>query len=113
MRRPRIGLGERVPDHSTISRFRTELVRQDLMSKLFTAVTDHLAQRGYVLKVGTLIDATLIDAAAAEPPKQKGGGSSQADPMRGGPSDRAARRILATSCMLLSIKDRRLFGQRY
>jgi len=75
-----IGLGERVPDHSTISRFRAELVRQDLASKLFTAVAEQLAQRGYVLKVGTLIDATLIEAAAAEPPKQKGGGSSAADP---------------------------------
>lgn len=75
-----IGLDERVPDHSTISRFRAELVRQNLMLKLFTAVTDQLAQRGYVLKVGTLIDATLIEAAAAEPPKQKGGGTSQADP---------------------------------
>jgi IS5 family transposase len=75
-----IGLGERVPDHSTISRFRSELARQDLGSKLFAAVADQLAQRGYVLKIGTLIDATLIDAAAAEPPKQKGGGRSAADP---------------------------------
>src|SRR5438270_471417 len=75
-----IGLGERVPDHSTISRFRSELVRQDLGSKLFTAIADQLAQRGYVLKVGTLIDATLSDAAAAEPPKQNGGGRSAGDP---------------------------------
>lgn len=75
-----IGLGDRVPDHSTISRFRAELVRQDLGSKLFAAVAEQLGQRGYVLKVGTLIDATLIEAAAAEPPKQKGGGSSAADP---------------------------------
>ena len=30
--------------------------------------------------MGTLVDATLIPAAAAEPPKQKGGGRSAADP---------------------------------
>jgi IS5 family transposase len=75
-----LGYGERVPDHSTICRFRSELVRQNLGEKLFALVTEQLAQRGFVLKVGTLIDATLIKAAAAEPPKQKGGGSSQADP---------------------------------
>lgn len=75
-----IGYGERVPDHSTICRFRGELVRQDLGAKLFALVTEQLGQRGFVLKVGTLIDATLIKAAAAEPPKQRGGGSSQADP---------------------------------
>jgi IS5 family transposase len=45
-----IGLGERVPDHSTISRFRSELVRQDLGAKLFAVVADQLARRGYVLK---------------------------------------------------------------
>jgi IS5 family transposase len=75
-----IGYGERVPDHSTICRFRGELVRQHLGDKLFALVGEQLAQRGFVLKAGTLIDATLIKAAAAEPPKQKGGGSSQADP---------------------------------
>ena len=75
-----IGYGERVPDHSTICRFRGELVRQNLGNELFALVTEQLVQCGFVLKVGTLIDATLIKAAAAEPPKQKGGGSSQADP---------------------------------
>jgi IS5 family transposase len=75
-----IGCGDRVPDHSTICRFRTELVRQNLAETLFTLVAEQLARRGFVLKVGTLIDATLIKAAAAEPPKQKGGGRSQVDP---------------------------------
>jgi transposase, IS5 family len=75
-----IGYGERVPDHSTICRFRSALVRQDLGEKLFTLVADQLADRGFVLKAGTLIDATLIRPAAAEPPKQKGGGRSHVDP---------------------------------
>jgi IS5 family transposase len=75
-----IGYGERVPDHSTICRFRQELVEQKLGETLFGLVAEQLSQRGFVLKAGTLIDATLLKAAAAEPPKQKGGGSSQADP---------------------------------
>jgi IS5 family transposase len=75
-----IGYGERVPDHSTICRFRNELVEHKLGEPLFGLVVEQLAQHGFVLKVGTLIDATLIKAAAAEPPKQKGGGSSPADP---------------------------------
>ncbi len=33
-----------------------------------------------MIKAGTLVDATLVPAAAAEPPKQKGGGRSAADP---------------------------------
>lgn len=74
-----LGLDERVPDHSTISRFRTLLAQRGLVEKLFALVERQLDARGVMVKTGTLIDATLIDAAAAEPHKQKGGGLSQAD----------------------------------
>jgi IS5 family transposase len=43
-------------------------------------VNRQLESHGLVVKAGTLIDATLVPAAAAEPPKQKGGGRSAADP---------------------------------
>lgn len=75
-----LGLDERVPDHSTISRFRTLLADRGLATRLFALVERQLDARGVMVKTGTLIDATLIDAAAAEPHKQKGGGLSQADP---------------------------------
>lgn len=75
-----LGLEEAVPDHSTISRFRTLLAERGLADEIFTEVTRQIDAKGLVIKTGTIIDATAIDAAAAEPPKQKGGGLSPADP---------------------------------
>src|SRR3974390_847976 len=43
----------------------------------FAEVNRQLEVRGLVVKAGTLVDATLVRAAAAEPPKQKGGGRSK------------------------------------
>jgi len=75
-----LGLEEAVPDHSTISRFRGLLAERGLAERLFGEVGRQLDARGVLVKSGTLIDATLIDAAAAEPHKQRGGGRSEADP---------------------------------
>lgn len=75
-----LGLEEAVPDHSTISRFRTLLAERGLAEALFEEVASQLDGRGVTIKGGTLIDATVIEAAAAEPPRQKGGGRSEADP---------------------------------
>lgn len=75
-----VGLEEAVPDHSTISRFRTLLAQRGLADRLFEEVTRQIEAKGLVIKTGTIIDATAIDAAAAEPPKQKGGGRSAIDP---------------------------------
>lgn len=75
-----LGLDERVPDHSSISRFRTLLAKRGLAEQVFAEVVRQLDTKGVTIKQGTLIDATVIDAAAAEPSRQKGGGRSQADP---------------------------------
>lgn len=75
-----LSLDEAVPDHSTISRFRKELTRRALAEAVFCEVNRQLEAKGLVVKAGTLVDATLVTAAAAEPPKQKGGGRSKADP---------------------------------
>lgn len=47
---------------------------------MFGEVTRQIEARGLMVKQGTLIDATLIQSAAAEPPRQKGGGRSETDP---------------------------------
>src|SRR5829696_2023239 len=73
-------LDEPVPDHSTLWRFRDQLRRLGLAQALFAEVNRQLESKGLVVKAGTLVDATLVPAAAAEPPKQKGGGRSAADP---------------------------------
>jgi IS5 family transposase len=75
-----LALDEAVPDHSTLWRFRDQLRQLGLAQGLFEAVNAQLERHGMVVKAGTLVDATLIPAAAAEPPKQKGGGRSKADP---------------------------------
>lgn len=73
-------LHEPVPDHSTLWRFRDQLRRLDLAEAVFAEVNRQLEARRMVVKAGTLVDASLVPAAAAEPPRQKGGGRSKADP---------------------------------
>jgi transposase, IS5 family len=75
-----LALDAPVPDHSTLWRFRDQLRRLDLAEALFAEVNRQLERRGLVVKAGTLVDASLVPAAAAAPPKQKGGGRSLADP---------------------------------
>jgi IS5 family transposase len=74
-----LALDAPVPDHSTISRFRTQLATRGLAEALFAEVGDQLAAHGLVLKQGTLIDASLV-AAQVRPPRPGGGLRSPADP---------------------------------
>lgn len=75
-----LSLEDAIPDHSTISRFRNLLADRGLAERVFAEVNRQLETQQIVIKTGTLIDATAIDAAAAEPARQKGGGLSKADP---------------------------------
>jgi IS5 family transposase len=62
-----LSLQDSVPDHSTFCRFRNNLVAAKLIEKLFTEFDRQLEQAGLILKRGTMLDATLIEAAAARP----------------------------------------------
>ena len=75
-----LGLEEVIPDASTFLRFRTALAAQSLGEALFEAIGRSLDARGLIVRQGTLIDASLMSAAAAEPRKQPGGGTSRVDP---------------------------------
>ena len=57
------------PDHTTLCRFRNRLVEVGLMERLFAEFTRQLEGRGLVLKQGTMVDATLIEAACGRPPR--------------------------------------------
>lgn len=59
---------EPVPDHSTISRFRAALAVGGLEQRILREVNGQLEARGLVLKRGTLIDASLVEAAVRKPP---------------------------------------------
>src|SRR3954447_20465516 len=55
---------EPTPERTAFVRFRAELVRRGLDRALFETVTRQLAQRGVVVRTGTLVDATLIPSAS-------------------------------------------------
>ena len=52
----------RMPDESTILRFRHRLEKHKLAEQILGVVNDILIQRGLLLKTGTVVDATLIAA---------------------------------------------------
>ena len=52
----------RLPDESTILRFRHRLEKHKLSEQILATVNELLEQRGLVLKIGTVVDATLIAA---------------------------------------------------
>ncbi len=52
----------RLPDESTILRFRHLLEQHDLGQQILAAVNARLTERGLMFKVGTVVDATLIAA---------------------------------------------------
>ena len=52
-----------VPDHSTISRFRSDLESMNLYRKCFLELKRQLAEKGFELKCGKIVDARLLQAA--------------------------------------------------
>jgi transposase, IS5 family len=64
-----------VPDESTILNFRHLLERQQLPQKLFKKVNKHLEHQGLLLREGTIVDATIINA-----PRSTKNASGKTDP---------------------------------
>ena len=53
---------EAAPDATTLLKFRRLLETHELTQAIFTAINTHLAQKGLLLKEGTVVDATIIAA---------------------------------------------------
>ena len=51
-----------IPDETTIFNFRHLLERHELTRAIFEAVNAYLREKGILLREGTLVNATLIDA---------------------------------------------------
>lgn len=62
-----LSLEESVPDHSSLSRFRTLLASQGLLDKLFGELDRQLEVARVMVKRGTMLDATVIAAVSAPP----------------------------------------------
>jgi len=58
---------ESVPDATTLLKFRRLLEEHSLTAELFKGINAHLAERGLLLREGTMVDATII----AAPPSTK------------------------------------------
>ena len=61
----------RLPDKSTILRFRYRLDKHKLAEQILTTVSELLIQRGLLLKTGTVVDATLISVPMSTKNKDK------------------------------------------
>lgn len=57
-----LSLDKAIPDHTTILKFRHLLERHDLARQVFEAVNQWLSEAGVLLKEGSLVDATIIEA---------------------------------------------------
>lgn len=62
-----LSLEETIPDFTVLNRFRNLLIEVDLLEKLFGELDQQLEAAGMILKRGTMLDATLIEAVAAPP----------------------------------------------
>jgi IS5 family transposase len=62
-----LGIEQATPDHSTLCRFRERLNEAGLTVKLLALVNAQIEAKGLLLKRGTLIDATVVETAAARP----------------------------------------------
>lgn len=67
-----LALDESVPDHVTIWRFRQVLAHTKLDAALFEEINRQLDALGLIVRRGTLIDATIVEAAVKPPPFQEG-----------------------------------------
>jgi transposase, IS5 family len=68
-----LSLDEAAPDHSTLCRFRNGLIERSLTERLFSEVTRQIDAQGLILRQGTMIDASLIEAQVKRPKKPKDG----------------------------------------
>jgi IS5 family transposase len=53
---------ETAPDATTVLKFRRLLEEKDLTASIFSAINAHLAEKGLLMRQGTIVDATIIAA---------------------------------------------------
>jgi IS5 family transposase len=66
-----LALEEASPDHTTICRFRERQREADLVERLFAEFERQLEAAGLILKRGTMVDATVVEAARTRPARGK------------------------------------------
>lgn len=56
-----LSLEDTCPDHSVISRFRTEMTKRKVYDKLLKEINKQLVKHGILVKQGVLLDASVVD----------------------------------------------------
>lgn len=62
---------ESAPDATTLLKFRRLLETNELTRKIFDTINGHLAEKGLIMREGTIVDATLIAASPSTKNKDK------------------------------------------
>lgn len=65
-------LTAKTPDHSTLARFRQDLEANGLGERLFHLINEQLEEKGLVIKQGSLLDATIVEAQVRKPVYKEG-----------------------------------------
>jgi IS5 family transposase len=66
-----LNIEERAPDHTVLCRFRNELIGQNLLDRLFAELNRQIEKAGMIVKRGTMLDATLIEAVSRRPSDER------------------------------------------
>jgi IS5 family transposase len=104
-----VPLDRKMPDHSTLWRFREKLSQSGLAADAFACVTAQIEQAGLILKKGTLIDASLVPAAVNKPAPPSGDPGTDAD---GRPASKLTRSALDPDAAWAKKEGRRYFGYK-
>lgn len=64
-----------IPDGDTIGRFRNLLINNHIHEQFFALVVKTLADRGLILKKGTIVDSTIIEAPSSDQKQGEAAGS--------------------------------------
>jgi transposase, IS5 family len=104
-----LALDDATPDHVTISRFRAALREDGLAELVFSEVTRQIDARGLIVRRGTLIDASLVEAAVVRPKPPAEAGPVGAD---GRPPSKLVRSALDPEAAWAKKGGRRYFGYK-
>jgi IS5 family transposase len=104
-----VPLDRKMPDHSTLWRFRERLSQSGLAAGAFTCVTAQIEAAGLILKKGTLIDASLVPAAVNKPEPPRGDLPVDKD---GRPASKLVGSALDPDAAWTKKEGRRYFGYK-
>jgi len=75
-----LSITDPVPDDTTVTRFRQKLQEKGLLEELFSILDSEFDRLGLLVKRGSFIDATIVQAQRRPPSKEKADTEEEQDP---------------------------------